>query len=585
MKVLRVGILATFVFCSIVASALVAQATPAGDVVISQVQAGNASSSRLIEIYNNSGNSVDVTDWCVRYVTATTNTPRACFVTPDIAQRLVLPAWSYVLIGSSQLGVIADYSMSEGLGTGTAGSVYLVDASGKPRDIFGWGNTTHAEGTPKPSDSTNRVYERRQIAAGIYVDENNNATDFSNSSLRGGDREPYKVKALLEAVDTCVNIDGIQDVIPDGLIAEKPYYCVAPPIDLCVNIEGLQVTLPANTEVDNEGNCYLDTCANLPGFQTQTPDGYVHDELGVCLLGLLPVQVTEMLPNPEGDDSGNEFIEFYNPNDEIIDMSYHVFYLNEDYSKAYSIVSGTKIGAKSYLVIKNGDASPAYTLTNSSGSLHLRAPASSQEVTVPMYSNAASGESWALVQGVWQYTPIPSPGAVNVIPEAGQGSVGAAATDCGEGRERNPATNRCRNIPSASVLAPCKDGQYRSEETNRCRSIATAASALKQCADNQFRNPLTNRCRNIASSEDLADCGEGRERNPETNRCRNVLGVTKVPESTFKVDTIKDSPMTFVGWWALGIVATLAVSYAAWEWRREITDGYRNVVSRFSGKR
>lgn len=201
---------------------------------------------------------------------------------------------------------------------------------------------------------------------------------------------------------------------------------------------------------------------------------------------------------------------------------------------------------------------------------------------------AARGKSWSYdtVSDKWVFG-VPSPYSENRVfvsmDAPGMGSVdNSALADCGEGRERNPATNRCRNIPTASTLAPCKEGQYRNEETNRCRSIASAAAAtLKPCGDDQFRNPATNRCKKIASADELTDCGEGRERNPETNRCRNIANST-VPGAGFAVQPIKDSAMVFAGWWALGGVGVLALGYAGWEWRREVQAWLRRIISYLS---
>ena len=42
---------------------------------------------------------------------------------------------------------------------------------------------------------------------------------------------------------------------------------------------------------------------------------------------------------------------------------------------------------------------------------------------------------------------------------------------CGEGKELNPATNRCKKIDSKDekTPAPCKEGYERNPETHRCR--------------------------------------------------------------------------------------------------------------------
>jgi len=236
----------------------------------------------------------------------------------------------------------------------------------------------------------------------------------------------------------------------------------------------------------------------------------------------------------------------------------------------------------------NGDP---LSITNGSGNVWIEDYHGVQSYHAVSYDGmslaAARSKSWTFDDRIDQWVfGVPSPFTANQvyvpIVDVGMGAVeGLGLADCGEGRERNPDTNRCRNIPVASILAPCKEWQYRSEETNRCRSIASAAaSVLKPCADDQFRNPLTGRCKKIASADELADCGEGRERNPATNRCRNIANST-VPGAGFAVQPIKDSAMTFVGWWALGGVGVLALGYGVWEWRREIAEQARRATRFF----
>lgn len=555
------------------------RATPASGIVISQVYVGDKTSPRLIEIYNNTTHEIDVTNWCVRYATAssgfvtTATSVRACFTAATPAERLYMAPSAYIVIGAGQLALPTDYVMTEGLGSGVSGKVYVTDNAGVVVDAFTWGSVASpTEGQSKPVSPT-KVYERRLVTAGIYQDTGDSAADFMDGQLRS----LYVIGGIVSYEDVCTNIDGLQSEVPDGYEAGDIGQCAPMVVDICGNIEGVQVELPANTARDAEGVCYEDVCSNLPEFQAFIPEAYSRSELGQCYLTTVPLQVTELFPNPPGEDKGAEFIEFYNPNEQPVDLTNYLFYLNGDYQKPYHFPTGGHIAAKSYLVITGAEV--PFVLTNSAGSLRLASIDGSQITDVDEYQSADAGESWLLWDGGWTYSSKPTPGMANVMPPVqGKGSAGAsvvALADCGEGRERNPVTNRCRAVSAVvtASLQPCKEGQYRSEETNRCRSIATAAaSVLKPCADNQYRNPLTNRCRKIADADEvaLADCGEGRERNPTTNRCRNVLAVASVPKAAFAVEPVRQGAEAFVGWWALGGVVLLALGYAAWEWRVEV---------------
>lgn len=117
-------------------------------VVISQLQTGDslAATNEAVELYNNSETDVDVTDWCLRYTTATSQTlqssPKYCFAPIDLQTKIFLSANSYASI------VTSSYSMPSGTspdgrfaGSGMAasgGHVRLLDADGLTRDLLGW---------------------------------------------------------------------------------------------------------------------------------------------------------------------------------------------------------------------------------------------------------------------------------------------------------------------------------------------------------------------------------------------------------------------------------------------------------------
>lgn len=75
---------------------------------------------------------------------------------------------------------------------------------------------------------------------------------------------------------------------------------------------------------------------------------------------------------------------------------------------------------------------------------------------------------------------------------------------CSAGEYRNPLTNRCRKVSIETTLTPCDQGEERNPDTNRCRSVAASSSSLKPCLENQERNPETNRCR-IKTSAPISD--------------------------------------------------------------------------------
>jgi hypothetical protein len=278
---------------------------------------------------------------------------------------------------------------------------------------------------------------------------------------------------------------------------------------------------------------------------------------------LLPPVITELLANAVGSDTGNEFIEIYNPN-ELITIS-----LN-----GYKLAVGPmlqKVITLSEYILKPGEykvftnAQLGYSLLNTSSRVTLFRPNGGVASEVPVYESPLDGESWALIDEVWQYTNQPTPGAINL----------------GKLSKNDEA-----EVEGLAVSTPkaCAANQYRSPETNRCRLISPAVSTTPAaCKVGQERNRETGRCKAVASIAATA-CKEGQERSPETNRCRNIK---QLSTATYGVKGATNKQQGGVGWyiWAaiIGIVL-LIVGYGVWEWRDELKKMLKAIRSKFAGK-
>jgi hypothetical protein len=495
------------------------------NVIISQIKAGNSSTSRLVEIYNNSNFPVDITGWCLKYSSPSNTTPYTnlgCFDSTDLSVRIFIRAGSFALLASTQTGLTADIVITEGLGTGISGHVYLADNLGVEVDRVGWGTAVNAETAPMTLDLTKVIERRRDEITNSLIDTDNNGTDFTVSTLR----TTYQYGAIYEVVDVCSNIDGLQEKIPDGM------------------------------ESDGIGGCVIhDECSNLTNVQAVIPDGYKRGAENICLLDLLPLKITEMLPNAIGTDDGNEFIELYNPNNVDIDLANYVMYIGTANAK-FNFPTGAHIHVGQYLTFSNDDIK--YTLVNTTGKVMVRSADDTLIDETPIYEDSSDGMAWALIDDVWQYTDQPTPSSANVASSIEFDSMAVVTSNlapCAVNQYRSPETNRCRLIvASVSTLTPCKDGQYRSEETNRCRSIASDVTALTPCDEGQERNPETNRCRSVSAllASSLVPCKEGQERNPETNRCRNVAGA--MPLAEYKPEQTNDPTNNYISLWSLAAV-------------------------------
>jgi uncharacterized repeat protein (TIGR01451 family) len=117
--------------------------------------------------------------------------------------------------------------------------------------------------------------------------------------------------------DVCPNLEGNQSEVPDGYVLGEDENgrpaCVEkeepppPPVDKCPNLEGNQATVPDGYELQEDENgraiCVpvtppTDVCPNLEGDQSDVPDGMVKDELGNCVTP--PPPPADVCPNLEG---------------------------------------------------------------------------------------------------------------------------------------------------------------------------------------------------------------------------------------------------------------------------------------------
>lgn len=545
----------------------ISRAASSSDLVISHVITGESSnsSSEFIAIYNNSNQDIDMTDFCIKNKSLSS----VVCISGHENTKVYIRSNNYLTFASTVFAVTHDYvpdtSYVSSNSFQVGGDVVsLIDSSGSEIDRMTWGTSGGSI-----SSTTNGTLYRKQDpdTAGRLLDTNVMSNDFINAA----NNLIYPQNASYDQVtivDYCQNIDETQTVIPDGYLLDEYGNCQA---DSCLNMNGLQISVPNHYDGDVFGNCYpQDECANLSGIQTSIPTNMIRKDSNECIWDIAPIILNELLPNAIGTDTGNEFIEVYNPTDRVVDLSLYSVVVGVTSDRTYTFPVGATIAPGEYRVFS--DSLMRFTLVNTAGRIILKAIDGTTLSDSGIYENAPEGQSWALIKGLWLYTNRPTPGSENAASLV-QDEIQTEQTDslyalCSSGKYRNPLTNRCRTISSdISVIASCDNDQYRNPETGRCKKIS--ASTLAPCRDNQYRSEETNRCRNITTVTSRKPCRDNQYRSEETGRCRNLPSDT-VPNANFGIQSVKDSPMTFIGWWALGIITCFAIAYGIWEWRNEI---------------
>ena len=498
----------------LLASACVSGLTPnahaaSATMLITHIQAGGvgAATQEFVVLYNNTAEAIDISGWCL---TNKNNVTIACFNAPEAGQSMYVPGYGHATAVSS--------SFASTIPSGVFSTVYSP--------------VSQSSGSITGSSDTISLFDH----SGVLVDRHS----WTVSLGSGMEYERISSGTPMIYMDTDSPADWsvrVPDIFPrDDTWVDTVVY------DVCQNIDGTQPLLPLGMEiVGNE-------C--IPEI-------------------IVKIDITEILPNAAGSDDGAEFIELYNPNDFAVQLSKYRFFVGPEFNDVYDFLGDVVIEAHSYKIFSNADI--PYSLLNSSSRVLLALQNGVVVSEVPAYENPKDNQSWAYIEGAWQYTDNPTPGLPNDIPVESDEEAATTSTQqpCATNQYRSLETHRCRLIStSAGTVTPCKDNQYRSEETNRCRNIVAETKTITPCDVDEERNAETNRCRKIVTTSEPAPCKEGQERNPDTHRCRTV---TKMPNADYGVlgAVTKNSGNWYV-WFAIGGVLLLAIGYAVWEWHEEI---------------
>jgi len=116
--------------------------------------------------------------------------------------------------------------------------------------------------------------------------------------------------------------------------------------------------------------------------------------------------LSELLPDPVGDDAQGEWVEIYNPNNQPVDLSR--FLIDQ-----YLIPSNTKIAAAEYKVFYRTQT--AVALSNGGDTVKLLFPGGLL-LDEQNYTDSSVNLSWARkTNGSWAWTEKLTPGAANII--------------------------------------------------------------------------------------------------------------------------------------------------------------------------
>jgi len=350
-------------------------------ILISEFQTGGTSDAteEFVEVYNPNDTEVDVTGWQLQYRAASAaanaswpaSSTKATFActSGEADCRVVIPARNRIVLTNTIANIAGALPMSGGF-SGTGGQLRLVQP-GSPltvHDLVGYGTAVTAEISPAAAPQNGKSSKRMINNESLPVDTGNNAHDF----LAGcGEPSPGQEDA---------------GFIPRTSGCEQPPIVMPP------------TTSPEPTSPEDP-----------PATQ---PDDQPNQDAGTPVY--LPLVITEVFADPVSpqQDSTDEFIEIYNPNDSAITLQNYRLQTGSDYRYSFTL-GDTPLGPHMYLAIPS--AVSKLSLANTGSGVRLIDPNGAIVYEAPNYGDAKEGQSWMQDDTGWKWTLAPTPGAVNTL--------------------------------------------------------------------------------------------------------------------------------------------------------------------------
>ena len=126
------------------------------------------------------------------------------------------------------------------------------------------------------------------------------------------------------------------------------------------------------------------------------------------------IVINEILPSPEGSDAKNEYIEIFNQNNIVVDLSGWTLKDLKGKTKTFIFPERTKIGPKEFLVFFRPQTK--ITLNNSGDGLKLFNP-KGELVDEISFEKAKKGKSFNRTKEGWFWSSNLTPGAKNIVPK------------------------------------------------------------------------------------------------------------------------------------------------------------------------
>ena len=202
-----------------------------------------------------------------------------------------------------------------------------------------------------------------------------------------------------------------------------------------------EIAAPANTN-SSASNI---NASNSNGLVNANTSASANTNSSKITIDFSAIKLSEIMPNPEGDDADGEWIELYNGGDKEIDLAGGS--LSDASGKAYTISKNTIIAAKSYKVFYRKQT--GIVLNNDQDAIDLK-DGSGKKIDSVSYTDGAEGKSYALGKNGWLWSD-PTPDKAN--PQAAEAGANANENTNSNSIKRVGATiNEAKNAKSGAII-------------------------------------------------------------------------------------------------------------------------------------